>query len=613
MASVNTPTFEDLIEKNDRALEKAGFSPENKEITDYPKKVRGSIQKLLMEKQVIEELLSLGGKQQEDYGKNDAWHQEFVRLGDITEINDFTLEGEKLQAEIWKQFPNSTFKRFQELFCKPADYAVTHFTAERGRRIVFEKHGELDAMTLRGCLVSPDLIPDKLAEDLMLCDFSDNVRDPVGRLQKKAAEIERLKFIFESALPFQRTHRRMLRIEHPIGDVDERYSVLGPDPSTVGTILYTREQDTRKKVRKGEKTVMEPSRQMIVQHFDSAYGAHRKTSHEERVYFRELDMLSDFEEELVAFRNMLDTEWRIADDARKEEFRSQAVLILGRIRTAFAHATGIQKSDARDLLEKASVLTDKAGRTNVSAAMSQMTAAVSRMHRRKKEMLPKNGYNTQDQMLLHERIRANENCLKAFRRQLRDGAPLLEDASLPLFNPAVVLDEKQIREQAWGIMKQTGNRFSLQHVELAPLRMYASLLQHEYDAYEQTLMERNREGAIAQAIKMHVIGKLQAARTCIEHIKGFTEHAETISMEKVREFGGLIQGIFDAREIFPDRTVTSYEKPYAEMAAKIAGISRLLEAYDAEQTDLDAKTDLYENLKAYVDTIDIEDIVKWLP
>jgi len=609
MSRLNTPTFETLRERNDRSLNRLNYAA-GVDISRYSSNQQARIEHLLRSRDTIDQLASFEG-QQEEYGADD-WHRTFIRLGDETmaSVHGLPYEGEQLRNFVWNALPNSRFKRFQELFCKPANFVIPHFTVDAKKNVIFENVHALNEMSLKGCLVSADLIPDKFAEDLKLCDFAGNERDPVGRLKKKHAAIQKLKLIFESAEQLQPGHHRIQRIAHPGKDADARYSVEGPDPSIVGTILYTREQENGRNGTSKKRKEPKKPRKLIVQHFDSAYAAHRKTDHEQLVHMRETDTLADLKEELGAFNEKLNREWKAdTDEALKAAMHSEAILLIGNANAILAPSVNRQKLEASEFLQGAMPLADA---RQISATMSKITASVTRLETRLKIMRPIGGFNTQDQLVLHERLRTDEKRLKTFRSHLARNAHVLRNGVL-LFGESE-LSQAQLLSNVTGMEHRLeADVSSLAKVELEPLQTYARRIQAEYALFHDALVKRDREAAIAQAIKMHVVGKLQAARTCIEHIKGFTVNAERISLSKVREFASTMQGICGAREIFPDRTVESFEEPYAELSESIDTIAGKLAAYDEEEGDLEAKTALYEELTEYVDTVDVESILSRLP
>lgn len=604
MSRLNTPSFETLADRTTRSLEKLGYKPETR-IEDYAAVHHVKIERLLQNLDAIEALASVE-RQKEEYGL-DEWHRAFIRLGDETmdSIHGIAHEGEALRRFLWDRLPHSRFKRFQELFCKPENFTVPHFHVD-GKTVVFEQN----ASPLRGCLVSADLIPDKLAEDLKLCDFSEDARDPLARLRKKNGAIQRLKLIFESAEQVQPGHHRILRVAHPDEETDARYPVEGPDPSVVGTILYTREQENGRNGTPRNKKEPRKPRKLITQHFASAYAAHRKTDHEQIVHMRETDTLADMKEELGAFNARLNAEWKAeTPEERKKEIHAEALLLIGRANETLAASVNRQKAEASDFLEGAVPLVDA---RQISAAMSKITASLARLETRLKTMKPINGFNAQDQLALHERIRADEKILKTFRSNLARNAHVLENGAM-LFGPSE-LSDAHLASNVTGMERRLGADVSaLARVALEPLQTYARRIAFEYESFHDALTRRDREAAIAQAIKMHVVGKLQAARTCIEHIKGFTVNKERISLSRIRAFVATMQGICGAREIFPDRTVASFEEPYADLAAKIDAIAEKLRAFEREEGDLEAKTELYGDLVDYVDSVDVEAILARLP
>ncbi|TSC57749.1 MAG: hypothetical protein Greene041619_994 [Candidatus Peregrinibacteria bacterium Greene0416_19] len=581
-------TFPELFSRNTAALERAGYRPAM-DLEALSARNRHRISTLLAARAHIEDLASTDD-QREAYGRQ-RWEREFVRLGTIDRDQHLRSEGESLRWYLWNRMQSCRFKRFQELFCLPANFIVPRFTTDERGNVDFDGKPQVQSLSLKPCLVNPDLIPEKLLMDLGLCDFEEENGNTVRRLEQKRDVIPRLKQLWEAAVPLQKGHHRLLAIREPSAEVRARYpGIEGPPSSSLGTILYMREDESgRNGAAKPAWKPREPRppRSFQAQHFSSVYAAHRKTFHESRVYEREIDQLTDMKEHLASMNGTLDAEWRTTTTAsHKASLRARAQELLQRCRDLLSACENRYKVQACDLLAAVSNLTDSSGRENISVTMSKMVGAINRLMQRFEEMFPKGGYNQQDQMVLQRQIREHETVLKMFRRGVTERG---DDPSSPL------------RPE------------ELDRIRLAPFLVYAGRLREKCETYNDALGNGNRDMVIDTLIQMHVIGKFQAVRTCFEHVKQFTLDPAHIPVQRIRDFVRTLRELFSARQIFPDRVVEAYQAPFDRLERSLQilddGLSRCAE----QDRDISRRSALYRHLKEYLAAYDIEAIVRALP
>lgn len=602
---LHTITFDELRDRNNGELDRATARLHGAPSIVQVQQER--MQRLLSHRSDIEELAS-AQRQREAYGV-ERWHADFVLLRDLhTHAELPKYEGEALRNYLWSQIPNSRFKRFQELFARPEQRAVPRFTVNARGDVDF---GTVDfnAISLNGCLISGDRIPEKLAEDLKLCDFTDDVRNPYVRLEKKTAQIPHLKLLWESTVPLQEGQHRLLRIEQPDAELLARYPNVEPhDPRLHGTILYTREQEngTNGQHTKGPK----PPRNLIAQHFDSAYAALRKTTHEERLYMEELTELTTLREELRSMNAVLNRDWkRDADPVRKQELQEQAQSLLARAAGQLQACIGRYKLEAHDLLERSASLQDRSGKLNITVAMTKTVAAIDRLAKRFREMNPKGGCNHQDRMVLHREIASQEAALKGFRFTFAANAAKHLQNGFVLFNADQPLQGASLEANVRGVEHRLGDPSGLERISLQPLRTYADRIGTEWQKLHDALVSRDRNAAMDEAVKIHLIGKFQAVRTCIEHLKGFTNETESIPVSRALEFVHTLNTLFGELQLLPNRTVPSYVQPFLAMRSRLAELERGLLQYAQTEMATDERNAMYKRLKQYLDGFAIEEIV----
>lgn len=611
MSPLKTISFEELRTRNENALDRVQYAPEV-DVTQLTAYQRGRIQRLLSERASLEDLASTQN-QREAYG-TEQWHEQFVRLRDASQLTDSTLEGDALREHIWRAVPNSRFKRFQEAFCHPHQFIVPAFTVGEKNTVTFTGNPDWNSMSLEPCLVSADRISDELAAGLHLVTFDESdTGKPYNRLRKKAQPeaVARLKKIWESAVPLQKRNHRLLTVQKPNDATEARYPhTQGPSDETVGTILYTREEENGREEARGNGK----PRQLTVQHFGSVYGAHRKTLHETRSYGREIAQLATLQGDMQALNSRLDRDWRKeTHEAEKEAMRNEANALILACRTLLSACENKFKVQAHDLLGEIVDLKDKSDKTNVGASLSKMVAIINRLQSRFDEMYPKGGFNEQDRMVLETHICKHEQTMRRFREALQKNAEVVNDR-LELFGNRD-LSVRQANWQSDGVLGRLhANPADLQaHIRLQPFLPYANKISEKHADLSGALRKRNLSASQNAIVQMHVIGKFQAVRTCFERVKEYIIDGENIPVSRIRDFVHSMNEVFSTLQIFPDRTVASYCGAFEHIRDELQRIEHGLSHYAGKDTDVGERTEMYKSLKKYIEQHNIEEIVSTLP
>lgn len=590
---LTTAKFDTLRDRNERDFDAIAYQP-GVAIDRGTASRRRRIHTLLQRRADLEDLASTQS-QREEYGV-EQWHEEFVRMRDLIAYPNTQLEGDALRQHVWSTLPNSRFKRFQEAFSQPHQWIVPAFTMSTGNYVQWNGRQDFNAMSLDPCLVSADRIPEKLAKDLGLADFEDDNDKPYDRLKKKAdmPSIKKLKEIWESTTPLQTRNHRLLRINSDV-------------PATNGRILYTREEENgTEEVRNGDAPT-----QRTVQFFDSAYGALRKTHHERHLYSREMDMLTTLQIDAADLAVLLDHDWRKdTPDDEKEQMRERTQELVRRTKELL-HSDAWEnkyKVKANDLLSAIKNLQDKSGKTNVSACLAKLVAANSRLRERLDEMQPKSGYNEQDQMVLERATQTHEKGIRGFRDNVEQNAPALHDR-LQLFGQSE-LTQSQIDAQASGILgKLKFKPTDLKNITLHPFATYAARLNEKYEQLSTAVYSRDLTTAQQTIVQMHLIGKFQAVHTCFERTKQYMIEGEHLPISRIRVFVSQLYALFSTFQVYPDVTVESYQQPFEKMQSDLEGIKNRLRHYERQDIDVSERTQIYKDLKDYLDTFNLEKIV----
>lgn len=576
-------TLPKLRETAEQALVEAGYRPE---IAAEQMKNHGKIEELLAKRAVIDDLLS-GKSQKEAYGI-EQFTNDFVTLSSLERHSDCAYEGVHLQNYIWSRVPHCPFKRFQESFCCPDQFVVPPFQLQKPNRVNFRAGMNFQTMSLRGCVVSPERISDTFAKRSGLCNF-DDTDTPLTRLQKKNDAIPALKLMFASAEPLQRGNQRLLRVIIPSAECAQEYEASVPT-SAVGTILHTRENGARQheEKRSGKRMPQKP-RTLVPSCFQSAYAALRKTAHERKGYDIEQLELVRLREELRRLVHRFDMEWA----TKKERLIAEAYDIIERGHASLEHAISPDKVKAHSRLQRSSELLQK---PNSSAAMATFVGALNDLEKRIDRFVPIEGHNEEDRLVLQRNIVREEIGIKDVRRSVEDAAEVYQD-------------EPSIRTP-WklGIDERT-----LKHLSLQPFTTFAGRMLEKLVILKKAVSEQRTEDAQAALIQMHIIGKFQAIRTCFEHIKFWLANEQSIPIEQIRQFVGKLNNIIAGHQIYPDINVEGYEQPFQEIQQKIREIEQKLSQYAEKSMPPEEHLAMEQRLRKYLDTFDLEEIVRRLP
>lgn len=561
----------------------------------------------LLEQQEHLQALASVEPQQHDYGNDtgEAWQQDFVLLRDVQPIDGLKHRGQQLRNYIWSQIPNSRFKRFQELFSAPEQFCVPHFTTSAEGDIHFGTVN-FNTMSLRGCVADVDHMPDDLLEELQLCTF-DATDSTLEYLQKKTNTIPALKKLWESLLPMQRGHHRLLLVEEPSERVAGQYSeVPNPDVDVLGKIIYVRENTNGEPIKRSRTQPPAP-RKLTASVFDSVYHAHRKTTHEETWYSQETSTLATIARRIADIRDRLQTDWR--DTELRSLLQAEAQDVLTDCAERLEHCIEGNKRKVHELIGNCVEIRDSLGRSNPVASMSKLSAALRALGTRNHQKTSKGGFNQQDRITLERWIQTGEGALADFGGQVVAAGTRVQP-NIVLFD-RIDLTDAQTTSNATGLLNRVALRPEQLHpLRAQPFRTYRDAHLAAYGEFSQQCHEANCTGAQTQLVRMHVNGKFAELRRRFEQIKAWTNDAENIHISRIRTFVAELQQIFGARTLYPDIVIESMESNFVELAEALEVIEARLAFYETDDSDVTARSEMYGRLKTYLDTFDIEAMVR---
>lgn len=586
---LTTRTFEELRKSNADALEHVHYTP-GMEIHRLRKDRRERMQELLEQRQYIEELASVDD--QKAVSGIERYGTEVMQLSAIQNDMHFKrLEGQELRNYIWNALPNGLFKRFQELFCREEHLIAPPFHITAKGDVVFDAN--VRSLSLDLCLISPDLVKDDFAQSTGLCAFTEE-DTPLTRLEKKRAAIPKLKAMFSSAQSLQPGHYRFLMLREPRRNVQQESDGTLLKPGIAGTLLYLRRASrngtNRAKIRKPN---TDPLQREIVQHFTSVYGALRKPSHQTNNYDREQLQLTRLQVETEHLHRQCG-QWKPATPStEKQSIRTAGEQVLAQAEELLSRCKDVDKVEAQEAFAKVGPML---ARGNTSAAMAALLKAMGKMQHRLITINPISGFNEQDRRVLMRIIATEELEMRTYRKHFAKGTTSLESSKRPGSVSAL------------GVDTATFNR-----VRLQPLATFAERMQEKQRTLDAALHGKNRDSSARTAVEMHIIGKLQGLRSCVETVKLTLTGNRAVPVEDIAALLSQFMPYFATRQVLPAVTVPPYEKAFESLRTSFSAIQKRLKFYVEEHLDLPPREEMYGRLKDYLDTFDIEAIVQELP
>lgn len=553
--TLNVPPIATLIRDREQRL--AEETP--KCVTDVTAKARTLITEIVALRH-----LHAGGDQRAEYGAD--WNLDFRPAADGRELR--------------RIMKNTRGERFQRLFT-PKDQRV----------VPRDPKADLEHFPLAGFVVSPDKISGSLVvkAGFISEDELDGLNgDQVGHLIAKNDLIPSVKAMFEDATPIDGAQLRVQRInESSAGSLERNPGAIPVGENAVGAILYTRgKTDDRD--------------DMQAQIFaDGSYDALRKTFHASSAYDREIDELARCQRELDAIRSKLDRGYRRdASEDLKASLWAQAESVIARSVGILANAQATEKTQARAFLADAPGQKTKTGKPNVSPAMAKITAALGRIDNRFKEIRYIGGFNAQDRIILHERVRNDEHALLMARHDARDAA----------------LDLEARRESPETLAANMRLAIpELEKVDLRPLMKPARSM----IAQLRALTPETHAAFEDQLLTLHVTGKIQGLLSSLEWIRGDAAKAGRTDFARAASFVAKVDDAFRGEQIFAGKDLPRLEAIMEPLGERLADLREFLEAHAATPPTEETLPDVLKDLDGRMDAFDLENaldaIDSWLP
>ncbi len=544
------------------------------------------------------------------------WGDRFIPVQNFRrDMSLFGYEGTKLVEHLWNSLPSCRFKRFQELFCDKADYAIPRPDV-KAPCVVYPPRRDLNNISLAACLVSPAAIPFKLIVDLGIVPEPTRNLSDIEALEIKSSPrvIASLKAIFESAVAIGPGNERVLLLRQ----IDAKtYPEAQPlSDEKIGSIVYIRENTAVNRTGpKRDRTVWQAPEQ-IASYFPSVYSALRKTDHETSGYQLETMSLGQLSVEWNELTTRARQQWRrSASPEVKATIRGDLEALVGKSRDELSGVSHHLKREAADaFMELEGRLAQ--GSNNITTHITAADAAVRRLSRTMDGSARKTGYNTTDAKQLSNLIQGAEHGFKLIADSLFRASARLNDEmkrSGGYFSQkGLALSEREATTNT--LLARAGIPInSIDTVTDRPLRVFAVRMRETYESLKTSLINQDIPGTQRAMVRLVVLSKLQRANSAFEVLRRLTVRSDAVPLRELTRTVASLRSLLELRSVFPQTLVPEFKSSYTKIQRRVSTIANGLERYRAQGLDLTERRQMYSRLRAYLDQTDVEHEVRSLP
>lgn len=540
------------------------------------------------------------------------WNERFTPVSIFSKQAFFGYEGKALVEHLWRQLPNSRFKRFQEMFCEPADYAIPKPNLA-APCVEYPTRDELNRCSLTGCLVSPARVPFKLLVDLGIVAEPDRKLTDLEALAIKSqpSVIQSLKAIFESTAPLAPNNNRFA-VVNPLNESAARHytEAKALPEGVVGSLIYTRENVAvdRSTVRNQRTPWTAPQR--IPAFFSNIYAARRKTEHQTSTYQLETTTMGNLALEWNELTTRARDEWRRnAPQEVKQEIRDALVRLVAHTREELSSVTHHLKQQAAKIFEALEARLQR-GSNNITTHITSANGAVTRLEKQLATAPYKSGHNTVDRDQLTRMIEDGEHAFGLIRNSLfATGSRLRDDLSRRdgFFNQRGLSDEQRAAQATILLSRMRIPAGALTQVApVRPLRAFAIAHQNAYAQLRNAVMTQDAQRAREAMVKLVVYSKLQHANAIFELLRALTSRSDVVPLKELRRHASALRALLEAQSPFPYNSVPEFQSVYQKLRKTVSIIATALEGYEQKGLDLEERAQMYSRLRAYLDKTDLE-------
>jgi hypothetical protein len=540
-----------------------------------------------------------------------TWEQDFMSVREVRFMTIGGLTGDRLIEHLWRELPDSRFKRFQELFSDPDNFLIPRVT-DGATGVSFLTAHQLNNCSVHPCLVSGDRLPSKLLQDLGIVTWPNRSPDALRVLQTKSSEpvVEAIKAIFDSTRSVGGRNQRVRLLGQPSTGEGTLYPNAIPLPARLlGSVLILRDDGGADTERSKDRNAPWEPPHKVVQFYSTVYAAYRKTSHETRGYDAEIAKVRDLSIDWRTLNTKINEDWRKdTPPEEKAELRAELTLLTNRTRAALGKVTNAQKKKADEFFKKIDTALQN-GDKNIGKMLAQMVAGATRLERRVMTIPFKSRYNEEDRLLLKDTINSHIKRFKDLREALPKAAEtLVNEIAKPggLFSTTCVTDPER-HAAARSLIRRMGLPIAgIQHMDVRPFLAFARLIALDHTALIAAVERQDPQEARQALARIEVVCKLQRANHAIEWLRKEKAAGKPEPSSRLASEAYTLHNSLTNRTVFPRASIGEYGAEYRAVTGKIQEIVDKLENDRRGELDQAGQEELTQNLERFFYEADLE-------
>ena len=482
---------------------------------------------------------------------------------------------------------NSRFKLFQDIFTPPR-------FRMRPRKTGCYSRTPYDQIPLEHCVVNPEWIPNWFLEEYFGVDLPKDLT-PFQKMQRKADAIPRV-------TDFAEQHITFLSSPTAYGGEEFNYRLLIVDdfnPQHDGKIFYPRYRGA----------APEHKDRKIIQVYESAYEARRRTEYASRGYEDELRQIAAIETRIKTIHRKVGS--IRADDPQKEDKKKEVREKLVKEAELIQHFTNYYKHIAYAILKKTMDLKDVRGVDNPSAACTRLLKFLRVFKERFPQIFKKSGFVEEDKNMLTMIIAQSEAVLEQYFDGFKEVCERLAKAKkATIFKDADERIGNQREYATKAILGDLDYLSDLSELNIRPFNLYGAKIQEKIKAIKDGIHNRDFEMTRQEAIKAFVVCKIFKVQEELEEV---IREISLLPLEThigvLLEKANRLHELVKAREVFSDIEVESYKAVYEELEKRIGELVESLEDYEKEKPTQEERQEIYQNMKKDLEEIDFPTIL----
>lgn len=572
-------------------------------------------------------------------GLSGAWDQYFVNLED--------LSNKSLRAEAWKTqlFPDR--KRIELTFADLASLDVAN------KNIT----GRIDN-AVRGAALSVPIDPSRISEALCrtlnLCDFSQDIRKPAQREERKGSmeTVTKLKLVLDSSVRLDSGSPRILVVD----DLPKALKKVYPqevgtlDPAQQGKLLvFSEKVGLPKPGKKGSIEALLAPQTLSV--YDDIHSLQRRQTFIKQQYAEEGREIAQMVATLGKIRDDFRSVLRKApsDESSKSKalreemqagFRERATKAISQHLFIFENAVDHNKKSAHAHLVKAMEFKDSLGRQNDYKSRMLLNHALDAANKRRVEIAKKDRYVSEDATLVEQKLAELRKVFKNYRQAIEIAA--IERASTPVASATLLFKpEKAVRAAFLQVqIDHFLGRCDIEppkpeDVKVAPYRQIAEIMQGYYKEFTQAASRRDLKGTQEAMVKLYIVSKFAAANEVVQALNlklGLApqeankemsviesnwlmnpNYMERPSFKEVAHSLSQLEKVYQEKRIFPRLKLPEFDQPFRQMAAQIKSLRQQVQGWAKEDVSTEEQDSRYEDLRQTLKGLNVRAELRNLP